>query len=130
MSEDSLPGEQPRLGEVQSARLAELPDDVRERLPRWLAPGEYLAAFLYADILPDGSFGERWVLLTNRRVMVLGSPDGKGAVALEFELPLAEVDSAATRSYIGSAALILTCRERAHELARYCLGSQHEALDL
>ena len=50
-------------------RMAELPDDVRALLGTVLEPGEYPAAFFYADILPDDGFGERWNFLTNRRYL-------------------------------------------------------------
>lgn len=130
MSEDRPSPGPAQREDLRAARLAELPDDVRSALPRILGDGEYLASFLYADILPDGVFGERWSLLTNRRFLVLSvNRDGESPTVV-FETPLEQVEGAETRSYIGSAALILKCRDRAHEVARYCLGSQHEALDL
>ena len=111
-------------------RLAEMPDDVREWLDGILDEGESLAGFFFADILPDGSFGERWNVLTSERYLVLESHHDETGCAVAFETPLTEIKDAKVRSYIGSAALILTCTDCAHEVARFGLGSQHEASDL
>ncbi|MDX9979692.1 MAG: ABC transporter ATP-binding protein [Lentisphaeria bacterium] len=113
-----------------SARLAELPADVQQWLGGQLGPDERIAGFFYADILPDGGFGERWNVLTNERYLVLEEAPEGGGFQIAFQVPLADVQGARLRTYIGSAALILTCRERAHEVARFGLGSQHEAADL
>ena len=111
------------------SRLAEMPEDVRGWVDGALDEGENLAGFFFADILPDGSFGERWNVLTDRRYLVLElAPGGEGR--LVFETPLTDVKGAKLATYIGSAAFLLTCTDRAHEVARFGLGSQHEASDL
>jgi ATP-binding cassette subfamily B protein len=111
-------------------RLAEMPEDVRLWVDSLLADDEGIAGFFYADILPDGSFGELWNVLTNHRYMVLSFDHETGAREITFETPLAEIEDAKVRTYIGSGALILTCKDRAHEVARFGLGSQHEVSDL
>ncbi|MBN2450645.1 MAG: ABC transporter ATP-binding protein [Lentisphaeria bacterium] len=117
--------------ELIAERLSHLPADVMSWLSAVLLPGEYAAGFFYADILDDGSFGECWNILTNRRYLVLApadSPAGGGKVVTE--IPLSEITAAKIRSYIGSGELVLKCTDRAVEVARYCLGSQHEVSDL
>jgi ATP-binding cassette subfamily B protein len=107
-----------------------LPDDVADWVREVLHSDEDLAACLLADIAPDGEFAEHWTFLTNRRVLVL-SPDGTGEEAeVVFEMPLEEVQGAEIRDYVGSSALILKGKEEARELARFSLGSHHEASDL
>lgn len=113
-----------------TARLAEMPDDVRLWLNGVLGPEEYIAGFFYADILPGGGFGERWNVLTNERYLVLEAEADKSGCQVVFETPLSEVQGARVRTYIGSGALVLNCQDRAHEVARFGLGSQHEANDL
>ncbi len=111
--------------------MAQLPEDVRRWLGAILAPGEYAAGFFYADILEDGSFGERWSVLTNRRYLVLGPVDSaRRAGRVFFELPLEEIEDASIRMYIGSGELVLRGKDRAYEAARFGLGSQHEVSDL
>ncbi len=108
----------------------DLPPDVAEWLRGHLAQGERAAACLLADISPEGGFEERWMFLTNRRVMVL-SPDGEGEAAqMVFELPLEEVKGAELRDFIGTSALIIKDEDEGHEVARFSMGSHHEASDL
>ena len=118
-----------RIGPI-SRSVDSLPDQVFEWLGEVLESGEYVAGCFYADILPDGAFGERWNLLTNRRYLVL-APDTTGAHAeIVTEIPFEEIHGAETRSYVGSGAVILKCGDDAREVARYRLGSRHEAADL
>ena len=114
-----------------ATRMAQLPDDVQQWLTAVLGPGEYAAGFFYADILLDDSFGQRWNILTSQRYLVLAPADPGGfAGTVVFELPLAEVEEASVRMYIGSGELILKCARAAHEVARFGLGSQSEVSDL
>jgi ATP-binding cassette subfamily B protein len=107
-----------------------LPGDVFAWLGTVLERGEYIAGCFYADILPDGTFGERWNVLTNRRYLVLAPDPTAEHATVEFEVPFDEITGAETRSYVGSGSVILKCKTGGHEVARYCLGSQHEASDL
>ncbi len=114
----------------EEAPIRALPEDVSGWLERVLKPGESVSCSLFADILPDGEFGERWVFLTDRRLMVLspdGTPEGPG---VQFELPVEEVQGAEVREYVGSSALIVEGPERAHEVARFSRGSHQEGSDL
>ena len=113
-----------------ATRLAEMPEDVRLWLNGILGAEEYIAAFFYADVLPEGGFGERWNVLTNERYLVVEVEADKSGCRIAFEVPLDEIQGARVRTYIGSGSLVLTCQDRAHEVARFGLGSQHEAADL
>jgi ATP-binding cassette subfamily B protein len=114
-----------------AARMAQLPDDVKRWLNAALRPGEYAAGFFYADILPDDRFGERWSILTSQRYLVL-APAGPGRQTgtVDFDLPLSEIEDASIRMHIGSGELVLKGKEKAYEVARFGLGSQHEVSDL
>ena len=68
-----------------------MPDDVREWVDDILDEGESLAGFFFADILPDGSFGERWNVLTSERYLVLESHHDETGCTVPFETPLTRI---------------------------------------
>ena len=110
--------------------LPGLPENVDRWIDSLLRPDESVRACLFSDILPSGEFGERWTFLTNRRLLVLrpdGSPD-RPAVVHDF--PLDVLTQADILPYVGSGALVVRDAERGYEIARFSLGSHHEALDL
>ncbi len=110
--------------------LRMLPPDVAAWVHRVLQADEEVACCLYADILPDGGFGERWAFLTNRRLMVLSSDGAPDKAEMPFEMPLRHIEDAAVREYVGSSALLVTGPDRAHEVVRFSRGSHQEASDL
>jgi ATP-binding cassette subfamily B protein len=110
--------------------VAALPQDVTDWLSRTLGAQETVTACLYADIAPGGEFGERWAFLTNQRLFVL-EPNGKPQAAeLAFSMPLEQIEEAELRQYVGSSALIVRDSEKGYEVARFSLGSTHEAADM
>ena len=112
------------------ARVHALPEDVQAWLTGLIGPEETLAACLYSDIEPTGDFGERWALLTNRRLLVL-SPNGQpGRADVVFEMPIEEIEGAEVRNFVSSSALIVRGRDRGHEVARFSFASREEAGDL
>ena len=112
------------------AQLAELPGDVEAWLDRTLQPDESVAACLFADILPDGAFGERWNFLTNQRFLVLSANGHQDGTDIALDLPLDDIEGARLQAYVGSSALIVNAKGQGHEVARFSLGSHHEASDL
>ncbi|NLW50490.1 MAG: ABC transporter ATP-binding protein [Candidatus Brocadiaceae bacterium] len=113
-----------------SAQVEALPDDVVEWLRGVLHPDERVAACLFADITSDGSFGESWVFLTDRRLIVM-SPNGRqGEAAITFDLPLEAITGAEIREYVGSSGLVISTEEKGYEVAHFSLGSHYEAADL
>jgi ATP-binding cassette subfamily B protein len=108
----------------------DLPDQITGWLNAVLNPGESVHACLFSDILPDGRFGEQWTFLSNSRLFVLGSNGAPDKPEMALELPIDRLDSARVQSYVGSGALIVTGEDDGHEVTRFSLASQHEALDL
>ncbi|MHC4591781.1 MAG: ABC transporter ATP-binding protein [Planctomycetota bacterium] len=117
-------------GSNATPQVIDLPEDVAVWLDDALRPGESVAACLLADILPTGEFGETWTFLTSQRLLVL-SPNGVDELAdVSFEMPLDEITDAHLHNYVGSSALVVTDESHGHEVARFSLGSHHEASDL
>lgn len=120
--------EKPEEGPRDIAR--ELPDDVAQWLKDVLAADEPLKGCLFSDILTNGSFGETWTFLTDRRLFVL-SPNGKPARPdKKFEIALKDVDDSFVRDYIGSSELIVQGGGKGHEVTRFSMASRGEAHDL
>ena len=94
------------------SKLAAIPDDVLALVAAALAPGEEASAVLYADIRMDGSFGESWVFLTDQRLLVLAPTSGADDAEVQFELPVAKIESAETRDYVGSSVLLVKSADR------------------
>jgi ATP-binding cassette, subfamily B, bacterial len=70
-----------------------------------------------ADLLPDGAFGEEWLVVTGDRVLVYG-PNGVGP-GPRLDFPLAEVSEPEVRLLIGGGALDVSHSEFKIELVRY-----------
>jgi ATP-binding cassette subfamily B protein len=66
-----------------------------------LIPGETELAAVRSDLSADGNFRERWVTLTDRRVIVLPSSGDE----IGFDAPLADVVSARAKSLVGGGEL-------------------------
>ena len=116
--------------EADSSPVHGLPEDVASWLTSTLEPEETVTTCLYADIAPGGEFGERWAFLTDRRLFVL-KPNGKpDAADLGFNMPLEQIEEAELRQYVGSSALIVRDAQKGYEVARFSLGSMHEAADM
>lgn len=107
-----------------------LPHDVLAWLESALASDERAHACLFADILPTGEYGERWVFLTDRRLFVLAGDSALEGAAVVMDLPLPRIREARLENYVGSSALIVDDGTRGQEVARFTLGSHHEAADL
>ncbi len=114
----------PALGELT------LPPDVAVWLDDALRAGEHAVACLFSDILPSGAFGERWCFLTNTRILSIDGDHGGRGGEVVYEADLADVEDAVLRSYVGSGAVVIRCSTGGEEVARFSLGSHHEASDL
>jgi ATP-binding cassette subfamily B protein len=66
-----------------------------------LIPGETELAAIRSDLSADGNFRERWVTLTDRRVIVLPSSGDE----IGFDAPLADIVSARAKSLVGGGEL-------------------------
>ncbi|MFH1566706.1 MAG: ABC transporter ATP-binding protein [Gemmatimonadota bacterium] len=98
-----------------------IPPALEPHLRRELRPGELLMLLLASDLLPDGRFGESWLVLTDERLMVL-RPNGAGPPEIE-SIPLQQVDRVGTRNYVGSGVLVADLAEETRELVRFSQGA-------
>src|SRR5216683_1289311 len=87
------------MSSAQKIKFEELP--YAKALRQRLMAGETELAAVCSDLSADGSFRERWVILTDKRVLVLPSAgDGGG-----FESPLGEIKSVQVKSLVGGGRL-------------------------
>ncbi|MCJ7750481.1 MAG: ABC transporter ATP-binding protein/permease [Armatimonadetes bacterium] len=95
----------------------ELPEEVEAELARLLSPGERRLIILYADITPEGVYGDRWFLATDRRLAAVAADNG--SVSLEVDLPLEQVRRVRLKDFIGSGSLEAVTDGEAVELVRF-----------
>ena len=127
----TAPGDTSDLDATASPSDApDLPQQVRRWLEPLIGPDETVRACLFADILPSGCFGEQWSFVTTGRLLVIGADGGGDRAHVALEIALDAIESARVESYVGAGALVVMTGERAHEVARFSLGSHHEALNL
>jgi ATP-binding cassette subfamily B protein len=102
------------------ALVEELPSSVEATLKaqRNGSGDEPLTVAVKADITPDGSLGERWVVVDSAHVRVL-SPNGDGQAHVDLTLPLSDVNSSRTENLVGGGALLVGRGSDTIELARY-----------
>ena len=75
-----------------------------------------------ADILPDGRYGERWLVVDQTHLRVLTSQES-GPARLDLDLPLAELKTARADTLVGCGALRLVRRDgQVVEAVRYTLA--------
>ena len=117
-------------GEETDPILAGLPTPVDHWVESTLHPDESIRACLFSDVLPSGEFGERWTFVSNMRLFVLAPNENKNACELVIQIPLEKITKASVSSYVGSGALVVADKDEGHEVARFSLGSHHEALDM
>ncbi len=114
---------------MEASRIHEieklLDEDVQEVLPgefeadlgRLLAADERRLVSLFTDITPEGEYGERWFLATDRRLAALAPANGSFTV--EVDLPLEDVRRLRLRDFIGSGSLEAITDGEAVELVRF-----------
>jgi ATP-binding cassette subfamily B protein len=86
------------------------------KIERHLAPGEQVLLLTETDIDREGRFGQRWLAVTDRRLMTFGS-DG-AADGPELELALKDVRSFGTEHLVGQVALHAEADGRKVEVLR------------
>ncbi len=80
-------------------------------------PQEKLLISAMADLTADGHFGQRWLLVSDRRVVVLES-NGAGPEET-MEVPLAEISEAMTESLVGGGRLTVQVNGHSRPLITY-----------
>jgi len=81
----------------------ELPPAVEAEVCRLVGEDEQRLISLHTDITPTGEYGDRWLLVTDRRLARLAADNGSARV--EVEVVLAEVRRFRLRDFIGSGSL-------------------------
>ncbi|MBN1341690.1 MAG: ABC transporter ATP-binding protein [Phycisphaerae bacterium] len=83
-----------------------------------LEPDESLLLLTDADLLDDGSFGQRWLVVTDRRVLVF-TPNGNRLDAADEIIPLQDIDRVESVPRVGHMSLVAHASGRRIELVRY-----------
>jgi len=86
-------------------------------LPDGVKIGEPVRLCVEADLLPDGTFGAQWLVVTPSRVLVVSQQDGQAGVRLE--LPLSAVAEPKAHTFVGGGALEVSHDGTLVELVRY-----------
>jgi ATP-binding cassette subfamily B protein len=87
-----------------------------DTLPENISVKEPVRVCASADLLPDGSFGKQWLLITNEKVLVF--TDG-GVPTKRLELTLSELKSPKVDSVVGGGVLEANRNGETIELVRY-----------
>jgi hypothetical protein len=100
-------------GEVQET----LPEAVELEAQRLIEPEERRLVTLSTDIAPDGTYADRWLVVTDRRLATFAPEDGKARV--EVELALSEVRGVRLRDFLGNGSLEAVTETGAVEVVRF-----------
>jgi ATP-binding cassette, subfamily B, bacterial len=109
-----LPDELTPAGLVQSA---EIPHPVAQEIQ---ATGHEVAALRIAvksDLGPDGQFGEQWLLIDDRSLMVVDRPNGRSYLRHNFELN--DIQDAKIERCVGNGLMQVTVVDKPHVLLHY-----------
>ena len=100
-------------GEVQES----LPEAVELEAQRLVEPEERRLVALSTDIAPDGTYEDRWLVVTDRRLATFAAENGRARV--ELDLPLSEVRGVRLRDFIGNGSLEAVTETGAVEVVRF-----------
>ena len=95
--------------------VEQMPPDIDRKLRGYAEPGEEVLIQVATDMASRDEFDERWLVLTDRRLVLLGANGGDGAV----HVPIADVRTARAESLVGGGRLEVECKERATEYFYY-----------
>jgi ATP-binding cassette subfamily B protein len=95
----------------------ELPAPIEAAVCALVGEGERRLISLHADITPSGEYGDRWFLVTDRRLATLAPENGSARV--EVDVPLDEVKRFRLRDFIGSGSLEAVKGSESVELVRF-----------
>jgi ATP-binding cassette, subfamily B, bacterial len=104
-----MPLLEPLPEQVENALKVALPGDPLSEPPR--------IAFS-TDIRADGTFGEEWLVVTDRNLFVF-SPNGKAAADLVHAVPLRQIDGAKAEMLVGNGILELKANGEAVSVLRF-----------
>ena len=86
-------------------------------LPEGIQLEESVRLCAEADLHPDGSLGDEWLIVTDANVLVF-SRNG-GSIEQRFKLPLAEISEPKVANLVGGGAFEVTKDEKPFELLRF-----------
>lgn len=86
-------------------------------LPEGAKTEEPLRLCVEGDLRPDGMFGREWLVITEKRAVVLAQRDG--AIETRRDIPLSEMTDPKAVSFVGGGALEVTRGVERIELIRY-----------
>ncbi|MCD6351748.1 MAG: hypothetical protein J7M26_06485, partial [Armatimonadetes bacterium] len=89
----------------------------QEPLPEGVQVTGDVRLCLKADLHPDGTFGDEWLVITDSRLLVVGAQDGK--LQQRWDLPLSEVAESQAENLVGGGALHVIHDGQRIELVRY-----------
>jgi len=94
-----------------------LPDEMVAWAHDWLGPDEVVEVAAAGDVLPEGQFGASWVLMTDRRIVVLDVFDDDREVRVD--LPLDQIRQIDFNEYVGGGVLQARRGDERVELVRF-----------
>jgi ATP-binding cassette subfamily C protein len=92
----------------------QFPESVKEALDSLLSSDERVIHGVSGDIDERGNFGERWLLLTTKRVIVLNPSTGSVS-----QFPLTDIRSVFIRDYIGNSELFFETNFGIRDVIRF-----------
>jgi ATP-binding cassette subfamily B protein len=95
----------------------ELPEQIESAIGKLIDDGEKRLIALHADITPEGEYGDRWLLVTDRRLARLAPENGSARV--EIDVPLDDVRRFRLRDFIGSGSLEAVKDSESVEVVRF-----------
>ena len=98
--------------------LEQMPDTVSQKIQNVLAHGEEELIRVSTDLNPDGTFGEQWLIATDRRVIVVPvalNPDSIGAEGVDgvVDIPIRELAAVQTEPLVGGGRLEIDRKKEA-----------------
>ena len=94
----------------------EIPPEVLEQFSALKRDGEESLYSIATDIDAAGMYGERWLFITNERLLVLSNDDNGSA---PLEVPMGEITEAKAEVLVGNGTLNVTANGHTVELLRY-----------
>jgi len=94
-----------------------LPSNLDQVMSRLLAPEEAIRITANSDMTEEGQFDDRWLIVTNQRILTF-SPDGGRQKPL-LELPIKEIKEAKTEALVGAGYIEVITEQQAIPLLHY-----------
>ncbi len=91
---------------------------MHSRVQQLLDDGEPLLLLTETDLRTDGSFGQRWLAVSDRRVLTF-TAGGDGQVEPDLDLPLTEIDRVESVPLVGQMVLVAYANGHRAELVRF-----------